>query len=128
MKTTGTATWTLLLLLTVITASGCAPPARFENEYAPPAVIERSRAAIPHGMRRTKNGWEDATLWSLPRSLEPDSINGWIDKQRNQEPGWVRRAFAEIRETPPWMVAAMQISAIAAIVGIGRRSRTEQPS
>lgn len=115
---------TSFLLLLAATA-GCAP-ARFENEHASPSLLRSSPAAVPQGMRRTKNGWEDASLWSLPAGVQTESLDGWLKRQRAQEPGWVRRAMEEIRETPPWMVAAIQISAIAAIVHIGRRKPAEQ--
>ena len=126
MNTKRTTAWIVLpLFCSLFLSVGCAP-ARFENEYVAPHMLRSSPAAIPRGMRRTKDGWEDASLWSLPSDFQTGSLDDWIEREREQEPGWVRRGIDEVRETPPWMVAAIQISAIAAIVHISRRQQAEQ--
>ena len=72
------------------------------------------------GLRRTKDGWEDATMWHVRADGSPESIDEWIDRQRQLEPGWMRLMFDRIRMTPPLMVAVIQITAIAAITAIAQ--------
>jgi hypothetical protein len=114
----------VVVLVSCLASIGCAP-ARFENEFVSPNVLPASPAAIPRGFRRTKHGWEDASLWGLPGEVQRRSLESWVDRQRQREPGWVRRGIDEIRETPPWMVAVLEISAIAAIVRLTRRQPRE---
>jgi hypothetical protein len=105
--------------------SGCTTPDRFENECSVFFSHPVSAAAIPTGMRRTKYGWEDASLWTVAPGVPPSavpsrSIDQWVAQQRQREPGWVRAVILEIRETPPLMVAVLQLAAIAAILRLGR--------
>ena len=111
----------LLLVATfaLVLVVGCAP-ARFENEYVPAAIADQSAASIPSGMRRTKYGWEDASLWYLPAGQGTRSLQSWIDQQHSLEPAWIRRLFETIRSTPPLMIAVIQIIAIAVIFRISR--------
>ncbi len=118
----------LLCLLTLVFASltGCAPPALFENECGHLVHAVATDAVIPQGMRRTRNGWEDSSLWHLPTTVKDQSINSLIAKQQEREPVWVRSVFAKVRATPPLMLALIQITAIAAIVHINRGKKPGQ--
>lgn len=115
------------IAMLLVAALGCSPPALFENEYAP-AVAGESSAAMPTGMRRTKNGWEDSTYWSLGPTYQPSSVNAWVDVQRSREPVWVRRLLDRVRDTPPLMIAVIQIAAIAAIFQISQFNRRDSKS
>ncbi|MCS7469035.1 hypothetical protein NZK35_20475 [Stieleria sp. ICT_E10.1] len=108
--------------------AGCSPPALFENESG--AFVPRidSDAVIPRGMRRTKNGWEDASLWHVSTEFQSRSIQCWLDIQRHREPHWLRKFFERIRTTPPLMIAVIQITAIAAIVHISQAHKAEPVS
>ena len=81
-----------------------------------------SNAAIPSGLRRTRDGWEDASLWSVAPGYRSRSIEDWIDHQRRTEPGWARGTFEQLRQTPPLMIAVIQIAAIAAIFYLSRNA------
>lgn len=128
MKNSSPAAWFLgpIVICLLATSSGCTTPSLFVNEHAPAVAGGDLRGALPSGMRRTKDGWEDASTWFLSEDFQQQSLDVWMKREREREPGWVRRTVAEIRETPPWMVAAIQISAIAAIVHLGRRNPSEQ--
>ena len=104
---------------------GCSPPALFENESGAYIPAIDSDAVIPRGMRRTKNGWEDASLWYVSTELQSRSIESWLDVQRQREPSWLRKIFERIRTTPPLMIAVIQITAIAAIVHISQAHKAE---
>ncbi|WP_147866574.1 hypothetical protein [Stieleria maiorica] len=124
-----------LLLTSLLSLAGCSPPARFENEYGSVFAANDSEAAIPRGMRRTKYGWEDASLWHISTDIRSRSIQSWIDGQRQREPSWMVKIFERIRSTPPLMIAVIQITAIAAIVHISNvyhaepaRSSAKKPS
>ncbi|MCO8122771.1 hypothetical protein NHH03_13570 [Stieleria sp. TO1_6] len=115
------ATLPLLIVSTLLCTAGCLPPAMFKNEYVRQSSLAESKAPLPTGLRRTKNGWEDTTLWYVSPDVETRSINSWMDQQRQREPSWVRLFFDKLRRTPPLMIAVIQISAIAAIVRISRQ-------
>ncbi|MCA9140448.1 MAG: hypothetical protein KDB00_26940 [Planctomycetales bacterium] len=117
---------TLSLAAVLLSNTGCSPPALFENEYGPILAAIDSDAAIPTGMRLTKNGWEDTSQWNISLDFQDKSIESWIENQRQREPGWVRRSFAKIRTTPPLMFAVIQIAMIAAIVHVGKKPHDEQ--
>lgn len=117
---------TLSLIAMLLASVGCAPPSLFENEYGPILTAIDSSATIPQGMRRTKNGWEDASRWNISLDFQDRSIESWITDQRQREPGWVRQMFAEIRSTPPLMFAVIQITMIAAIVHVSKKPNAEQ--
>ena len=108
--------------------AGCSPPALFENEYGEFVPAIDSDAVIPRGMRRTKNGWEDASLWYVSTEFQARSIDSWLDIQRHREPTWLRKLFERIRTTPPLMIAVIQITAIAAIVHISQAHKAEPVS
>ncbi|WP_145390749.1 hypothetical protein [Stieleria neptunia] len=119
-----------LLLLSLVgfcllALGGCSPPALFENESGAFVPAIESDAAIPRGMRRTKNGWEDASLWFVSTEFQSRSIESWLDVQRQREPSWLRKVFERIRMTPPLMIAVIQITAIAAIVHISQAHKAE---
>lgn len=118
----------LPLIALILSLGGCAPPALFENEYGGFVSNRSSDAIIPRGMRRTKNGWEDASLWHLSTGFRHRSIDSWMEDQRQREPNWLRRIFEEIRTTPPLMIAVIQVTAIAAIVHVSRSERFRPPS
>ncbi|KAA5545472.1 hypothetical protein FYK55_07440 [Roseiconus nitratireducens] len=107
-------------LVCLLAAAGCSPPERFENERGRFVTTSDSDAAIPSGLRRTKYGWEDASLWTAPPNSRPQSIESWMERQQRLEPSWIRRCFLKLRTTPPLMIAVIQITAIAAIVHISR--------
>ncbi|MDV6031097.1 MAG: hypothetical protein F9B45_13530 [Phycisphaera sp. RhM] len=108
--------------------AGCSPPALFENESGAFVPAIDSDAVIPRGMRRTKNGWEDASLWFVSTEFQSRSIDSWLDIQRHREPNWLRKFFERIRTTPPLMIAVIQITAIAAIVHISHAHKAEAVS
>lgn len=126
MKKVVTSCWFVFPLIAVaIMIGGCTTPSRFENESKFYLPVGHSVAEVPSGLRRTKNGWEDTSMWHVSQELPSRSIESWMDHQRSREPGWVRQLFHEIRTTPPLMVAVLQITAIAAIVHISRAQKVE---
>ena len=114
-------------LLSVSLIGGCSPPALFEQECGSLASAS-DEAVLPTGMRRTKNGWEDATYWHISTDIRRQTIDSLMAQQAQREPEWVRSLFERIRMTPPLMIAVMQIAAIAAIVHIGRSKQQDQAS
>lgn len=85
-------------------------------ESKPPAQNPSlSGAAIPHGYRRTVNGWEDASQWGIVEN-DPAAIEHWMQVQRNREPQWARRTLEQIRTTSPAIVALVQVLAITVIL------------
>lgn len=116
------------VLAVLLSFCGCLPPARFENEYVGVFSLTDSDAAVPSGMRRTKYGWEDASLWHVSANIRVRSIDWWMADQRSREPRWLRTLFAKIRTTPPLMIAVIQITAVAAIIHISWNQKLKQPS
>lgn len=113
------------ILAVSIVVAGCSQPTLFRLERGQPLAAIPSDAEVPNGMRRTNDGWEDASNWNIRTDLKEQSIDSWILEQREQEPGWLRRVFDKLRTTPPLMIAVIQITAIAAIVQIGRYASTD---
>ncbi|PAY18278.1 hypothetical protein CKO51_17205 [Rhodopirellula sp. SM50] len=116
------------LAFSLLGLAGCSPPALFENESGAFVPAIDSDAVIPRGMRRTKNGWEDASLWYVSTEFQSRSIDTWLDIQRHREPNWLRKIFERIRTTPPLMIAVIQVTAIAAIVHISHAHKAEPVS
>lgn len=116
----------LLPVALLLFSCGCSPPSPFEHEFGSVVAALDSEAEIPSGMRRTSRGWEDASLWHISPDIENRSIDDWMETQQDREPGWLRTIFAEIRMTPPLMIAVIQITAIAAIVHIGHVQKTKR--
>ncbi len=114
------------ILAASIAIVGCSQPTLFRLERGQPLAALPSDAEVPSGMRRTDGGWEDASNWNIRTDLKEQSIDSWMLEQREQEPGWLRRLFDKLRTTPPLMIAVIQITAIAAIVHIGRYASTDQ--
>lgn len=112
--------FSLPVFLAFAFAVGCSPPAKFENERGNVVSASGASGEIPTGFRRTVNGWEDTSMWHVAPDYKPKSIDGWMDQQRDREASWLRRVLNKIRQTPPLMVALIQITAIAAIVRISR--------
>ncbi|MCC9600047.1 hypothetical protein LOC67_05695 [Stieleria sp. JC731] len=110
------------LFALMLFSTGCTTPATFRQSSSIYASVE-SHATIPMGMRRTKNGWEDASTWHWKTDDTPDSIDGWIEIQNEREPGWFRLSMDRIRSTSPLMIGVLQIASIAAITAIAQTSR-----
>lgn len=115
-----------VLLAAVFVSVGCSQPALFRHEQGSPIAAMPSKAGIPSGMRRTKDGWQDASSWNIRADLKEQSIESWMQEHREQETGWLQRVFDKLRTTPPLMIAVIQITAIAAIVHIGRYASMDQ--
>ncbi|OYP34053.1 hypothetical protein CGZ80_16730 [Rhodopirellula sp. MGV] len=113
----------IICLSLAFATTGCITPTTFRQEYGRSIGPTDSEASIPTGMRRTKNGWEDASTWVWENGRSPTSINGWIEEQQDREPSWVRKVFDRIRSTPPLMVGVIQIASIAAITAIAKSAR-----
>ena len=79
----------------------------------------QSQATVPHGWRRTNQGWEHTSTWTLSNL----TINQWIATQHDREPAWIRAGFSTLRSIPPLMVATLQIAAIAVITNIDKHRR-----
>ena len=107
-------------LILSLVIGGCTTPALYKQERGTLFASTGSDAAIPSGMRRTSKGWEDTADWMISPDYQSRSISEWIRRQRESEPGWIRKIIFEIRTTPPLMIAVIQITAIAAIVHISR--------
>ncbi|MEM6471889.1 MAG: hypothetical protein AAF802_20180 [Planctomycetota bacterium] len=106
---------------------GCSPPALFEHEYGA-VVAEDSKATLPRGFRRTKDGWEDSTYWHLGPAYRERSLQTWLGDLHEREPVWLRQTLERIRHTPPLMVAVIQIAAVAAILKIHQFQRSHEPA
>ncbi|WP_160149371.1 hypothetical protein [Roseiconus lacunae] len=108
---------------TLVLLVGCSPPATFRQQQGSVYATLDSPAAFPTGMRRTKDGWEDASTWHWKSVDVPQSLPGWIEEHKQREPGWIRRVMDRIRSTPPLMVGVIQIASIAAITAIAQSYR-----
>ncbi len=75
-------------------------------------------SVAPTGWRRTANGWENVATWTKPSR----PLREIVAMQHEREPQWMRSTLAGVRGLPPLAFAMLQITAIAAIVAIGRRS------
>jgi hypothetical protein len=81
-------------------------------------ILLTSRPAnpiAPQGWRRTDQGWEHVSTWSLPRPL-----GEIIEGQRDREPAWLQLTLARLRDVPPLVFGMLQIAAIALIVRFTR--------
>jgi hypothetical protein len=75
-------------------------------------------ARAPEGWRRTEQGWEHVSNWSLPRSL-----GDIIESQQRREPVWAQFTLDLLNAVPPLVYGLIQIAAITVIVNIGGRRK-----
>lgn len=83
-----------------------------------PSTTRRPNPVAPTGWRRTSKGWEKVSTWPNQKS-----ISELVVHQQSSEPAWIRFLFAKLRGVPPLMVALLQITGVAVIIGIAHDRR-----
>lgn len=123
--------WGVVCLGAVCSLAGCAPSRfRDEVEFTIPDPSADSKAHSPKGFRRTADGWEDATYWFLPYPVEQRSVGALMVAQQQREQGILQRSLRRIRQTPPLVIAAVQIILIYLLYRFDlsrRQSSPQQP-
>ena len=110
----------ILLLMRVETI---VPTLRPLQADTPSVGSQPAVAVIPHGWRRTRDGWEDSSTW-VSRAQPLGEI---IRSQQQREPALMQRILATVCAVPPLLYALAQVLAIAAIVRWTRRDRLAPP-
>lgn len=82
------------------------------------SVRGQDEAVIPEGWRRTAKGWVHTSQWHFSQA-ETTSVP---KSPRGVQPSWLRDAMETVRQTSPLVIAMMQITSVAIIVCLSRRT------
>ena len=84
-------------------------------------TTKRSRAVLPHGWRRTADGWQHVSSWAAATRRIP--LSQRIVAQQNAQPVWMRNAMDSIRQIPPGSFALAQLVSVGLLFWLVNRKK-----
>lgn len=122
----------LLALLQIESATPIVRMQRAAADQAPAALPTTSASTLesngisvlPHGWRRTANGWEHVSSWQRATSRPLAEL---VLIQCRREPAWVQQALKLLREISPVTFAMLQLTLISAIIWVADTHKKTRP-